>query len=552
MDIPRVEAARPKLDQGVQTVIQLNTRFSSIMYQVEGVIAGRRSIRSRLDRSAMRLRELDRQLRSLQAFMNEAETRYGGVERSLEEQAERLKKTLVQITAAWGAGLSLGGPGGIAAIGMQALVVRGVLEGLQDCWSTGLISKRNWPASPYSFANQSAQLLPYNPEKVIPMNDILNRADPEVYERLMAGPFGHMTLEQRTALIQEVEQSEKDAKRAMERFEYGSSFADGFGHGIERKIQGIVDTVDYVWTNPKGAGEALLQGIKDELVDKVKHPFKTMSMVTNPILYSMMNQLPKPETVKDFMEAGPGKKGDYIGPLFVDLVLAAAAARIKVKDLPGSKENPKIRDGDSKGAEQDVKEKEKKEQATIGAEGTGKDAKIPRTGAEWDEYFRSKYGDDNVTWVTKNNFEYVDGFDDHLINAQSIVRKGNKGVVGGHNLDSFEKILTDQGWNLDDLIVSKTPHPTIPGVYQIQYRLPALNRELKVIPDQYKNISHPKTVYDPSVISNDQIILWGKEAMANGEIVGREIRGTASNGLKFTGYLDENGKVTNFFPTISE
>ena len=370
MDIPRVEAARPKLDQGVQTVIQLNTRFSSIMYQVEGVIAGRRSIRSRFDRSAMRLRELDRQLRSLKAFMNEAETRYGGVERSLEEQAERLTKSLVQITAAWGAGLSLGGPGGIAAIGMQALVVRGVLEGLQDCWSTGLISKRNWPASPYSFANQSAQLLPYNPEKVIPMNDILNRADPEVYERLMAGPFGHMTLEQRTALIQEVEQSEKDAKRAMERFEYGSSFADGFGHGIERKIQGIVDTVNYVWTNPKGAGEALLQGIKDELVDKVKHPFKTMSMITNPILYNMVNQLPKPETVKDFMEAGPGKKGDYIGPLFVDLVLAAAAARMKVKDLPGSKENPKIRDGDRKGAEQDVKEKEKKEQATTGAEET--------------------------------------------------------------------------------------------------------------------------------------------------------------------------------------
>ncbi|MEK3683775.1 hypothetical protein NSQ73_08350 [Paenibacillus sp. FSL R10-2736] len=40
--------------------------------------------------------------------------------------------------------------------------------------------------------------------------------------------------------------------------------------------------------------------------------------------------------------------------------------------------------------------------------------------------------------------------------------------------------------------------------------------------------------------------------MANGEIVSRDIRGTASNGLKFTGYLDENGKVTNFFPTISE
>ncbi|WP_339219128.1 CdiA family toxin C-terminal domain-containing protein [Paenibacillus sp. FSL H8-0332] len=187
-----------------------------------------------------------------------------------------------------------------------------------------------------------------------------------------------------------------------------------------------------------------------------------------------------------------------------------------------------------------------------GIEGTGNVSKIPRTGTEWDEYFRSKYVDDNVTWLTKNKFEYVNGFDDHLINGQSIVRKGNKGVVGGHNLASFEKILTDQGWKLDDLIVSKTQHPKIPGVYQIQYRLPALDRELKVIPDQYKNIPHPKTVYDSTLISNDQIIQWGKEAMMNGEVVGREIRGTASNGLKFTGYLNENGKVTNFFPNLSE
>ncbi|MEI2281723.1 WXG100 family type VII secretion target [Paenibacillus polysaccharolyticus] len=179
-------------------------------------------------------------------------------------------------------------------------------------------------------------------------------------------------------------------------------------------------------------------------------------------------------------------------------------------------------------------------------------SKITRTGAEWDEYLRSKYGDDNVTWVNKNNFEYLDGFDDHLINAQSIVRKKNKGIVGGHNLESFERILTDQGWNLEELIVSKTPHPTISGVLEIDYRIPALDRELKVIADQYKNIPSPKTVYDPKVISNEQMIQWGKEAMASGEIVVREIRGTASNGLKFTGYLNESGKVTNFFPTISE
>ncbi len=152
----------------------------------------------------------------------------------------------------------------------------------------------------------------------------------------------------------------------------------------------------------------------------------------------------------------------------------------------------------------------------------------------------------------KNSFKYLSNFEDHIINAQGIVRKGNKGVVGGHNLQSFEKIITDQGWNLEDIIISKTSHSTVSGVFQVQYRLPALDRELKVIPNHFKNISHPKTVYDPNVISNNQMIAWGKEAMENGEMIGREIRGTASNGLKFTGYLDENGIITNFFPILSK
>ncbi|WP_236421552.1 hypothetical protein [Paenibacillus sp. JJ-223] len=39
-------------------------------------------------------------------------------------------------------------------------------------------------------------------------------------------------------------------------------------------------------------------------------------------------------------------------------------------------------------------------------EGTGNDsAQIPRTGAEWDEYFRSKYGDKNVDWKTSSEYK---------------------------------------------------------------------------------------------------------------------------------------------------
>ncbi|OAB37789.1 hypothetical protein [Paenibacillus glacialis] len=38
-------------------------------------------------------------------------------------------------------------------------------------------------------------------------------------------------------------------------------------------------------------------------------------------------------------------------------------------------------------------------------EGTDNSAKIPRTGPEWDEYFRSKYGDENVNWKTRSEYK---------------------------------------------------------------------------------------------------------------------------------------------------
>ncbi|WP_236841255.1 hypothetical protein [Brevibacillus formosus] len=38
-------------------------------------------------------------------------------------------------------------------------------------------------------------------------------------------------------------------------------------------------------------------------------------------------------------------------------------------------------------------------------EGPDNYAKIPRTGPEWDEYFRSRYGDDNVDWKTSSEYK---------------------------------------------------------------------------------------------------------------------------------------------------
>jgi len=51
-------------------------------------------------------------------------------------------------------------------------------------------------------------------------------------------------------------------------------------------------------------------------------------------------------------------------------------------------------------------------------EGTGYSAQIPRTGAEWNDYYKSKYGDGNFTWVTE-----LKSYDDILSNPKALCGK---------------------------------------------------------------------------------------------------------------------------------
>lgn len=67
-----------------------------------------------------------------------------------------------------------------------------------------------------------------------------------------------------------------------------------------------------------------------------------------------------------------------------------------------------------------------------------------------------------------------------------------------------------------------------------------------------KVVNYPKTIYDPSVISDAQISTWSREAMQNGMFnqVNGTVSGYASNGLKFVGYLDDKGVIKNFYPVF--
>lgn len=155
--------------------------------------------------------------------------------------------------------------------------------------------------------------------------------------------------------------------------------------------------------------------------------------------------------------------------------------------------------------------------------------------------------------ISSTAVEYKEGFDSHLVNGT--LGKGSKGIVGGHNLNEFKNVLTDAGFDVDDCFINMKEHPTIKGIYEVEYRIPAkkygMTGELEIVPSQYKTIKYPKTVYDPSIISDFEIIEWGKEAMESGTIQGRNIYGYSLNGIRFEGYIDETtGKITNFYPVV--
>ncbi|PRZ12787.1 EndoU nuclease-like protein, partial [Laceyella sediminis] len=127
-----------------------------------------------------------------------------------------------------------------------------------------------------------------------------------------------------------------------------------------------------------------------------------------------------------------------------------------------------------------------------------------------------------------------------------------------HNMHDFYKTLETTGMDPSNLIISKQQHPTFPGLYEVYYRIPSLTYgpDGKLIPSgQYKVIPTPKTVYDPNVYTDAQMIQWGKEAMEEGlkmkRIKGRVVTGFSQNGMKFRGFINDQGEITNFFPTFN-
>lgn len=151
----------------------------------------------------------------------------------------------------------------------------------------------------------------------------------------------------------------------------------------------------------------------------------------------------------------------------------------------------------------------------------------------------------------------------HLIYGEGI-KSGQGGVDGAHNRNSFiqtirtkyETYYIKKGlkFNVQDCIESLTPHPLITGIEEVKYKLPALNQNDTLNVGVYKKVQNPKTIYNPKIIKDEQMLQWGKEAMMeamkNNRVNGRVIQGYANNGLKFRGFINESGEISNFYPYL--
>ncbi|MFC4258571.1 CdiA family toxin C-terminal domain-containing protein [Marinobacter lacisalsi] len=140
---------------------------------------------------------------------------------------------------------------------------------------------------------------------------------------------------------------------------------------------------------------------------------------------------------------------------------------------------------------------------------------------------------------------FVGNYDEHIIYRDFDVPR-RRGIGGAHNGDEFLKYSNE--FKVEEII----PHPTVDGIETVRYRMAALDKAGDPT-GEYRAAILEKTVYDPSKVSNEQFLDWGRQAAAEAQSAGRLNRewvGTASNSLEFRGYLDETGAVKSFFPNF--
>lgn len=145
------------------------------------------------------------------------------------------------------------------------------------------------------------------------------------------------------------------------------------------------------------------------------------------------------------------------------------------------------------------------------------------------------------------NYKASPGLRDHLESAKDA---GRDGISGGHEKSAFEEKLREIGGH----VIEETNILGIDGMKSIRYEVPKKDKAGNPT-SEMRTISTPKSVYDKNVISTEEYMRRGLEAAnnaatANNGSLSRSWNGTDNNGVKWKGYLDDNGNVSTLYPTI--
>jgi hypothetical protein len=149
---------------------------------------------------------------------------------------------------------------------------------------------------------------------------------------------------------------------------------------------------------------------------------------------------------------------------------------------------------------------------------------------------------------TNSGITFNEGIANHLTKSDGFSQK--TGISGAHNLNEFKQAAAQNNVK----IISQTPSATN-GIIQVEYQIPKLDAAKNVVLDRtgsvvYRDQVFIKTVYDPSVISDNAIVNMGRQAATNGYgsaiSSGAQAFNSEAGGILFRVYIDpKTGSITN-------
>ncbi|MDR1218163.1 MAG: minor capsid protein [Treponema sp.] len=184
------------------------------------------------------------------------------------------------------------------------------------------------------------------------------------------------------------------------------------------------------------------------------------------------------------------------------------------------------------------------------------DKEFPQTLASFQQV---KYNEPSVWEALQEKRAELDRLYQHLTVGEGVARGKHLGVKGGHNRDAFFAAIDADAGKLGltraAYKITETPHPTVTGISEMTYEIPKLryNGTVDTVNGvvQTRRVKDPKTVYDPSVYSDDEIYKRGRRAVDAEFKSGKKGRLTGTdNGLDFTGQVDNNGILESVYPTL--